>query len=335
MRERAVELGVDYVEVLERHSFDPGIWHALRALIRERRIDIVHAHEHKTDLLALLLARAERVIPLATAHGWSGLTAKERVYYFFDRHLLARYPVVVTVSEPIRRALVAHGARPADTRRIPNGIDHHHFKRDEASRRRMRAALGIDDSTVVIGGVGRLEQVKRFDLLMSAMTRLPAQPRTLLVLAGDGSCRPALEAHRDALGLGDRVRMLGHRDDALDIHQALDVYAQSSDSEGIPNVVLEAMAVETPVVATDVGGTREIIDDGVHGLLVPAADPGALARAITETIVNRDATATRVRAARGRIELELSFDSRNRALEAIYVELMRRFASRRQAVALA
>ena len=335
MSERAAELGLDYVEVVERHSFDPGIWRALRALVRERRIDIVHAHEHKTDLLGLLLARAEGVIPLATAHGWSGLTAKERLYYYFDRRLLARYPIVVAVSEPIRRTLIAHGARPTDLRRIPNGIDHHHFRRDDGCRRRTRESLGVDDSTVVIGAVGRLEPVKRFDVLIDAVAQLRNEPRTILVLAGDGSCRAALEAQRDALGLGDRVRLLGHRDDVLAIHRGLDVYAQSSDSEGIPNAVLEAMAVETPVVATNVGGTPEIIDSGVHGLLVPAADPGALARAIVETLSDRDATAARVCAARRRIEHELSFHARNQAIEAIYEELMQRFADRREAAALA
>jgi len=172
-------------------------------------------------------------------------------------------------------------------------------------------------------------------VLIDAVAQLRNEPRTILVLAGDGSCRAALEAQRDALGLGDRVRLLGHRDDVLAIHRGLDVYAQSSDSEGIPNAVLEAMAVETPVVATNVGGTPEIIDTGVHGLLVPAADPGALARAIVETLSDRDATAARVSAARRRIEHELSFDARNQAIEAIYEELMQRFADRREAAALA
>ncbi len=331
MRERAEELALDYVEIVERHSFDPSIWRALRSLVRDRHIDIVHAHEHKTDLLALLLAKVEDVIPLATAHGWSGLSAKERIYYFFDRRLLARYPVVVAVSEPIRRALIAEGAHPAAVRRIPNGIDHQYFTRDDSVRRSTRAALGIPDSTIVFGALGRLEPVKRFDVLISALTSLTIEAPSLLLLAGDGSCRAALEAQSDMLGLRNHVRILGHRDDVREIHQALDVYVQSSDSEGIPNAVLEAMALETPVVATDVGGTREIIDDGVHGLLVPGSDPAALARAMTNTILNRDATRDRVRAARQRIEEELSFQARNTAIEGIYEELMTRSAGQRAA----
>lgn len=324
MGERASAMGVDYVEVVERHSFDRSIWPQLRRLIRERRIDIVHAHEHKTDLLALLLARVEGVIPLATAHGWSGLSRKERLYYFFDRRLLARFPLVVTVSDAIRRTLIDHGANPSGVRRLLNGIDHRHFRRTPAARQRLRAALGIPEGTVVVGAVGRLEPVKRFDLLLEAFARIQLHRAATLVLVGEGSCRSALERQARNLGLTDRVRFLGHREDVLDVHHVLDVYAQSSDSEGIPNAVLEAMALETAVVATDVGGTREIIDDGVHGLLVPPDDAAALSHAIQRTIDDSCGAGSRIRAARLRIERELSFDSRNEALEQIYAELVQR-----------
>jgi glycosyltransferase involved in cell wall biosynthesis len=317
---KASRLGVDYVEVHERHSFDPAIWPGLRRLVRERGIDIVHAHEHKTDLIALLLARAEHIIPIATAHGWSGNSLREGVYYYFDRRLLPRYPVVIAVSEPIRQALLKRGAAPDRVRRISNGIDHLDFLRDPAARARVRHALGIPGDTLVIGGVGRLEAVKRFDVLLEAAARLADRPMTLLV--GEGSARSELVERATALGIADRLHLTGHRDDARELHHALDVYVQSSDNEGVPNAVLEAMALETPVVATDVGGTRELIDDEVHGLLTPRRDPDALARAVTRTLADRSATARRVAAARSRIECELSFDARMRAVESIYEELV-------------
>ena len=321
---RARALGVDYVEVTERHSFDPAIWPQLRRIVRERRIDIVHAHEHKTDLLALLLARAENIVPLATAHGWSGNSFREGLYYYFDRRLLPRYPMVIAVSEPIRQAILQRGAAPGSVRRIPNAIDHLDFRRDPSARGRVRQALGIAPDAVVIGGVGRLEPVKRFDVLLDAIARLPNRPLALLV--GEGGARDQLAARATALGIADRLSLTGHRDDARELHQALDVYVQSSDSEGVPNAVLEAMALETPVVATDVGGTREVIADEVDGLLTPRRDPDALARAISRTLADRSATARRVAAARARIECELSFDARTKAVEAIYEELV---ASRR------
>jgi len=323
--ERAARMNVDYVELTERHSFDPAVWPALRRLVRERRIDIVHSHEHKTDLLALLLAKAEGVIPLATAHGWSGTSPRERAYYFFDRRLLARYPIVIAVSDPIRQTIISHGALPSQVRRIHNGIDHEYFRRQPGDRDRIRGELGLAKEAVVIGALGRLEPIKGFDLLIEATARLCMDTPATVLIAGDGSCRQALERQMDRLGLGRQVRMLGHREDIRDLHQALDVYVQSSRSEGIPNAILEAMALETPVVATDVGGTRELIEHDVHGVIVPANDPDALARAIERIIAEPTLARRCAAAARARVEHAFSFDRRTRAVEDIYEELMDRY----------
>jgi len=322
---RAAQLGVDYVEILERHSFDWSVWPALRRLVRARGIDLVHAHEHKTALLALLLARVEPVVPLATAHGWSGLSLKERAYYVVERRLLARYPLVIAVSEPIRQALITCGAEPSRVRRIPNGIDHTAFRRSPGVRERMRKALGIAPGRPVLGAVGRLEPVKRFDLLIDAAALLRLPQRPLIILAGGGTAQRGILERAKALGFERDVLLLGHREDAREVHQAFDVYVQTSDSEGVPNAVLEAMALETPIVATDVGGTRQIIEDGVHGLLVPRSRPIELARAITDVLSRPDCARERVEAARRRIENELSFDARMRAAESIYEELAERY----------
>ena len=318
---RARASAVDYVEISERHSFDPAIWGALRRLVQERQIDVVHAHDYKTDLLAWALGRVEPVVPLATAHGWSRSSVRDFGYFFADKLLLARYPLVIAVSEPIRRTLIAFGARPERVRRVLNGIDPEDFRRVPGVRESVRRVLGLSATDQVIGTVGRLERVKRLDILLEAVARLErASP---VVVAGEGSCRAALEERARALGLADRVRWLGLRNDAREIHQSFDVYVQSSETEGVSNAVLEAMALETPVVATAVGGTGELIEDEVHGLLVPKNDPNALARAIARTLDDRVATGVRVANARRRVEAELSFDARTRAVERIYEELMR------------
>ena len=112
--ERAAGLGVDYVEIHERHSFDRLVWPALRRLVRERRIDIVHAHDYKTNLLVWLLRRARRrSCRSSTAHGWTGHSCRERwLYYPLDKWLLARLPCVVAVSSEIRDELMQRGACP-------------------------------------------------------------------------------------------------------------------------------------------------------------------------------------------------------------------------------
>lgn len=321
---RARDLGLDYVEVTERHSLDTSVLAKLIDVVREHRIDLVHAHEYKTDLLALLLARRTGIVPLATAHGWTGHSGREKfLYYPIDKWLLARYPRVVAVSSDIRNQLLRYGARPDRVTVILNSIDPDAFRRDAKRREPMRDNLGLARDAVVAGAVGRAEPQKRFDLLLDAMVPVfRARPSVRLVVAGDGSQLATLKQHAAGLGVGDRCVFTGHRQDVADLHQAFDLFVQSSEYEGTPNAVLEAMAMETPLVATDCGGTSELAADGVHGLIVPVHDVPALTGAIERVLVDPGAAQARALAARRRVETDLSFASRTRKLEDIYVGLV-------------
>jgi glycosyltransferase involved in cell wall biosynthesis len=319
IHESAASLGIDYVEALERHSFDTSVWHQLSRIVRDRRIDIVHAHDYKTDFLAWLLSLRTPVIPLSTAHGWSGDSFRERLYYAFDKRLLARFPAVIAVSGPIERTLIDHGATSDKVHRIPNGIDQQFFRRIPDLRERMRRALSIPSTELVIGSVGRLEPEKRFDLLLKAAAQISPVPR--IVLIGEGSYRDALLRQASALGIAGQLTLAGLRRDVRDVLSAFDVFVQCSDTEGVPNAVLEAMATEVPVVATDVGGTSEVVEHGVDGLLVRRRDVEGLTHAIERTLCFQSETACRVRQARSRIERELSFDARMAKVEKIYLTL--------------
>ena len=318
---RARAADIDYVEITERHSFDLKIWRALRSIVHERQIDIVHAHDYKTDFLAWALARVEPIVALSTAHGWSRGSIREFGYFFADKVLLSRYTAVIAVSEPIRRTLLRFGARQQRVRRILNGIDPNAFRRTPGAGNALRRELGLSPDVTVVGSVGRLERVKRFDILLEAVAQL-TKP-VAIVIAGEGTCRPDLEKKARDLGLDKRVWWLGLRRDVKEIHQAFDVYVQSSETEGVSNALLEAMALETPVVATSVGGTAELIEDEVHGLLVPKNDAAALMRAIERTLGEPAAVAVRAAQARRRVEVDLSFEARTRAVERVYEELMR------------
>jgi len=320
---KAAALGVEYVNVWERNSFDPSIWPALRGLIREHQIDIVHSHDYKTNLLAYLLAKVGEVVPLSTVHGWSGHSAKERyLYYPADQRLLTRFPRLVAVSGQIRSVLVAKGADPRRVSVVLNGIDPQVHFRDRAQEASVRRELAIDSDAQVIGSVGRLEREKRFDLLIDTVRSLLSKyPRLRLVVAGAGSQSEFIEAYAIARLPPGVCRFLGNRDDVIRLHHAFDCYVQSSANEGTSNSVLEAMAMETPIVATDVGGTNEMIATEVHGLIVPPNEVNALALAIDRTLSDRVATAARVSAARRRVEGELSFDYRMQCVESIYEDL--------------
>jgi glycosyltransferase involved in cell wall biosynthesis len=320
---RAAAAGVEYVEVLERHSFDVRVWPRLRDMVRAHRWDIVHSHDYKTDALAWLLARRVGIVPLATAHGWTGHSARERlVYYPAHKRLLAMFPMVLAVSSEIRDELQRHGADARRVRVLLNGIDPSEFRRNADRCRTVRRELDLPEDAIVIGAVGRLEPQKRFDILIDAFESvLREEPRLRLLIAGDGSRRDELsDAIRDR-SLDGRCRLLGHVGDVVALHHGFDLFVQSSDYEGTPNAVLEAMALETPVIATDVGGTAEICRPDLDGLIVPPRDSRRLVGAIRSVLGDRDAAARRAASARRRVEGPLSFQNRLRALEDIYDEL--------------
>jgi glycosyltransferase involved in cell wall biosynthesis len=323
---RARDLAVDYVEVQERSSFDPGIWLRLRRLLTDRSIDIVHAHDYKTDALAWLLSKRTGVTVLSPAHGWTGASTRERQFYYpADKRLLAWFPQVIAVSSDVRNELLRHGARPDRVTIVLNGIDATAFHRDPERVGPARASLGLDASSIPIVAVGRLERQKRFDLLLEAFAELSAvRPELRLLIAGDGSLRRDLEEQRVVLGLGGSCTLLGHVPDPSVVYHAADLFVQSADYEGTPNAVLEAMAFEVPVVATDAGGTREVLSDGVDGIIVPTGRLDTLIGAI-QTVLEHPAEARiRAKAARARVETDLAFETRMRRVEAIYEELVGR-----------
>jgi glycosyltransferase involved in cell wall biosynthesis len=229
---------------------------------------------------------------------------------------------VIAVSSPIRERILRWGVRPERVSVLLNAIDPDTFRRNPAARLEALRRWELPDDAVVVGSTGRLEQVKRFDILIEAFARLAAAVPTLrLVIAGDGTLRETLDTQARRLGVADRCRFPGHIADVRDAHAGFDVYVQSSESEGTPNAVLEAMAMETPLVATDVGGTRELAFPDEHGLLVPRNDAGALADAIRSVIEHPSAAAARTAAARRRVEDVLSFKARTAKLEDTYRDL--------------
>ena len=228
---------------------------------------------------------------------------------------------MIAVSSEIAGRRVAAGARPDRVTTVLNGIDTERFRHHPDLAGPARASFKMPSSTAIVGSVGRLERQKRFDLLIEAVARLRQQQRDVtLVIVGDGSLAPALRAHASMHGVADACVFAGHRTDVVDVLHAFDVFAQSSEYEGTPNCVLEAMAVGTPVVATTVGGTAELIEDHVHGLLVP---PITLARLADLALGSRTSRRGRPPAhrrdfstdadAEGRTDLKRSSTARARA----------------------
>jgi glycosyltransferase involved in cell wall biosynthesis len=207
---------------------------------------------------------------------------------------------------------------------VLNGVDPERFRRVPGRRAESRALFNLPDAAVVIGSAGRLEQEKNFGLLIRSFARLRKEvDQAVLVIAGDGSQKELLGQQIESLGLSGHVRLLGLIDNVATLHHGLDVYVQSSDAEGTANSVLEAMALETPLVATDVGGTTEVARHGREALIVAKGDEGGIVESILQVIRDPEGAALRARHGRIRVETELSFARRTQRIESMYDHVAR------------
>lgn len=256
----------------------------LRRLIRRQQPDVLHTHTSKagtTGRVAALLSGRARPRAVHTFHGHvlTGYFDPRREWLFrlIERTLAHATDRIVAVSEQVRDDLIRlRIAPPGKITVIHYGfdLDARVSKSPDAVRERR---AGGDPDDFVIGWAGRLSEIKRpLDLVRVAA----AVPRSRLVLAGDGELRPAVERLVDELGLTERVRFLGYVEDMGSWYGTFDALLLTSANEGAPVVAIEALAAGVPVVATDAGGTRTVVDDGETGYLVPVGAVDELAERI-------------------------------------------------------
>jgi glycosyltransferase involved in cell wall biosynthesis len=312
--------GVGLLGLGRRGKADVWVWGKLVRFLRRERTDVLHAHKFGSNAWGALAGTIARVpVVLAHEHTWSyeGQPARR----FLDRELVARAAdrfIAVSRADQRRMSEIEH-IDPARTMFIPIGI----VAPPPPTDRDVRVELGIDPAAPVIGVVGVLRPQKALPVLLRAIAPLAAEwPDLQLLIVGDGPERAGLELLTHELGLEQTVRFLGQRTDIPDVLRALDIAVNSSDFEGTPAAILEYMEAGLPVVATTVGGIPDLIDTGVHGLLVPAGDPAALGEALAELI--RDPQRGQEMGARGRDRrrAEFDFDVMVGRLEDLYLELL-------------
>jgi glycosyltransferase involved in cell wall biosynthesis len=313
------EAGVRFMGLDRRSRAQLWAWRPLVSLLRRERVDVLHAHKFGSNVWGVLLGRLARV-PVVIAHEHSWSFEGQPLRRLIDRHLIARLSdAFIAVSREDRRRMIEiEGLTPEDVRFIPNGIP----DPAQAAGRDVRGELGIGAADPVIGTVGFLVPLKALDVLVRAAELLAPQfPGLRVLVAGDGEERPRLEALVRELGLTETVLLLGHRSDVPDLVASFDVAVCCSDSEGSPLSVLEYMEAAKPVVATRVGGVPDLIDDGVHGLLVERRDPAGLAEAVA-TLLRDPERARRIgERGRERRRREFAIDVMVRAFEDLYLEL--------------
>ena len=258
----------------------------LRALLRRLRPQIVHTHSSKGGALGRWASLREEIgARVHTPHTFSFLFSgmfsppKRVLFRGVERWLAARTQRTIAVSQDEARTIEASGVvAPERLRIVENGIDPRPY---EEARALARAALGFSDERPLLFCAGLLNLAKGQDLLLEALAA-PGLEGLQLALAGEGELRPELERRIRELGLEARVRLLGFRSDMPALHAAADLYVLPSRWEGMPYVLLEAMASARPFVATPVDGARELAERGQCGRIADAISSAALADALRE-----------------------------------------------------
>jgi glycosyltransferase involved in cell wall biosynthesis len=309
-----------FLPLKRRRKVDIAALARLERFLRRERVDVLHSHKFGSNVWGTLVGRIARVpVVLAHEHTWS--YEGQPLRRFLDRELIARGATrfIAVSREDRRRMSEVEGIDPARTLFIPNGV----LSSPEPSGRDVRAELGIAREAPVIGAVGVLREQKALHVLLHALAQLrERRPDVRLLIVGDGPERAALEALAAELGIVDAVVFMGHRGDVPDVLRALDVAVSCSDFEGSPLAVMEYMDAALPIVATAVGGVPDLIESGVHGLLVPRGEPQALAGAIAQALAEPERAQEMGSRARERRRSEFDIDTLVRRLEALYLELL-------------
>ncbi len=270
----------------------------LRRLLARYPGAIVHAHGYKADILLSWMGVPRRLGCLATCHNWISATRKLKLLEALDKRALRHFDRVVAVSAPIARELQCGGVSAQRVSVIANGISVPDV--EDASRVGVRAEFGVPVGGKMIVQIGRLARSKRIDLLLQAVSKLPDDLQAHVLLAGEGEQREFLAQMAKRYGLERRVHFCGYRRDVGRLLAEADLMAMSSEREGLPIVILEAMATGCPIVTTRVGGIPDVLTAGHDAWIVPANDPDALRRAIGEVLGRPEVARSRAANARAR-----------------------------------
>lgn len=282
------ERGIPVITLKRRPGFDFSLIRALRATIRSRKIDIVHCHQYTPWVYGCLASTGTSARVIFTEHGRFHPDRYRYKAIIINRVLAAMTRQMVAISSATRDALARYEFLPQ--RRIGviyNGINP--LQVNDVEVQSLRKDMGLSPDLFIMGTVARLDPVKNQAMMLSAFARVHGQfPNTRLLIVGDGPERESLEKQASTLGIAKQVQFTGFTDTPGLYLSLMNLFLLSSNTEGTSMTLLEAMSVGLPIVATRAGGTPEIVEHGVTGLLTPVGDESAFARAITDQLSNAD-----------------------------------------------
>ncbi|NIR49901.1 glycosyltransferase [candidate division KSB1 bacterium] len=318
IRDRFDDLGVKFVNFARSRRIDPKLIWQVNRLIHEEKVDVVMTTLFYADVVGAL---ARAFTPAKAVFSWETISAPE----WLRKHRLLTYRFamrfcdkVISVSQATARWLIEERGLPREkVEVIPYGVNLELFKQGKNTQ--LKKQLGVSKDAPLVGVVARLHPQKGHGYLIeAAKTIVHDHSDVRFVLVGDGVLRDELKEQVKSAELEEHFLFLGFRDDVKDLLRIFDLFVLPSLYEGLPNVVLEAMASSLPVVATAVDGTPELVVDNETGYLVPPRNPHALAQKISLLLNDEKRAAIFGKQGRKRVEEQFSLDLQVQNFQNLY-----------------
>ena len=327
-------LGINYLDIIDRSVVDLGCIRQLKQVIQREKISLIHSHDDKTLLYSVILKYSVpglRLMHTCHSHSeyakesfqklssyWKYLLRKKILVWLMGCHMSP----ILTISENTKNRLIQSGLSQKDVVVIYNGIDIDYWQRCKAYPI-LKNELGLSGDQLLVGTVARISYDKDLPTFFAVAQNVSREmPEVKFVIVGDGNGDELLKAQKnvESRGLQDVIFFTGHRTDLLDVYASFDIFLMTSLTEGLPNTLLEAMALQVPVVSTIVGGVPELVVNKESGILHPIGDVKSLAKSICTLLQQSNIRKEMAQEGRKRIEEKFSFSNRVSCLEDFYLE---------------
>ncbi len=324
---RAGGSGAEIIGIDDRGPTDLSIVKKAIQLCKDRNVTVWHGHDYKSNALGLLVRMFHRMHLVTTAHGWVRFTSRTPTYYKIDRFCMKRYERVLCVSKDLVERCRESGIKEDRLSLVDNAIVHTDYETSAATAEE-KTRFGFSADQILLGAVGRLSEEKGFDKLLNAVSQLVDEGHNVgLIIAGEGHLKDALQDQVERLELQHRVHLAGYLEDPRELYRAIDIYVLSSLREGLPNVVLEAMASQRTVVTTEVNGIPRLVQDGHNGLVVPTDNTEELTEGIRKCLLSKELRTELADQGRQTIEERFTFAKRMKSVVDTYRTLSPQLAA--------
>ncbi|MET0026770.1 MAG: glycosyltransferase family 4 protein [Candidatus Thiodiazotropha sp.] len=305
-------------EIQETSMFDKRVLEQIISICLNHNIDIIHSHEFRSNVYGLYVSRKLKLPLISTAHGWVTNNIKRKVFAVIDKLLLSFFfDKVIAVSGSVKGKIYASIFPVNKIVTVHNTLDTKQYRIHHDGQIRRR--YNIPDDVTLIAKIGRLSPEKRQANLIAIMRKLLDKGhKCCLLLIGVGPDEAKLKSLVDEFNLHDSIIFTGFIKDMQPVYSEVDLVVQASSTEGLPNVILESMLMRVPVIATDVGGTSEVIDSDKVGTLIPPDNDQEMFENIERFLVKPEQFSIKLDAAESRIREQFDSEIRLTKMADIY-----------------